>query len=924
MKFIYQNPRTQALLQEWAEERFEAALGGRSPSKDPTLPEVKRALKHLITGKAKSKFFICIDGLDEFDPEISQTNVQSLIDLTRLPTQYENIKVLLSSRPLCEFEYGYRGYPSLRIQDLTRDDIRRYSTVKLMQHPRMQVLEKKEPERTKEMLHSIVDASSGVFLWVRLVTESLLTGLTNHDSIQDLKKRLDDLPSDLQNLYETLLSRIDSNYRNLWFAMEADSAMVYRTNVAPLSDEEVDERVSEMEGRVKNLCKGLAEVLSPSDDSFLGMRYINHPTHYDPSTKSRALSAAVIHRSVYEFLHRPDIRDKFIDNFLPQTFDSGLATLRSGVLLIKTCRLKASTDWHVLIGLFGAVGWRAGLKGDFRRGGKKAHDYLRLIDGLDRSAQCLIPMVHEAAKSTEHLAQYRTPLSVPDGARIGGNEYFSLLRKAIPDQSYHWSAWVHYSGLMSSSHRVYYFRSLLYDKQASILSFAAATRLDDYLRSHLEKGGPDVLKSGSYPLLLACIRVPILGTEIGSGTTIQLLLEHHMVPAGADPNGYVLWNTNALNRLKVDLTQIIDNLWGINVPSYKKMSEGFDQRLQAVIRALKERGAVEKEWKDQESVRNFIREVNEKLALHGSGAKVEETTEDDEATLTRPAVKAPEDATSAQGHVNADGDLHDKSIGNADISDTIEGTTCKGGRLTEASAEEQEKKDEEGEVGNRNMDRIADVSVGEVARLEGQGTSLSVNASKEEEDKGVEAKQEEKEREEEKEDGVADVSVNEDGRLAEKGTSPSTSASTDPKEEEENEENEMDKEKVGEAARLEEEGTSSSVSPTKEAKEGEETKKQETEKAGEVSSGNVDGVARLAEQGTSLSISASKEEKEEDAGKQERRSSTNTEPTIINEDDVKRADMTTPKALESITTPAKKSRVRRWCGKIARAIRRAV
>jgi hypothetical protein len=58
----------------------------------------------------------------------------------------------------------------------------------------------------------IVDEVQGVFMWVRVVTDSLLVGLRHGDRISDLQKRLDQLPSDIESLYDRVLSMWDPFY----------------------------------------------------------------------------------------------------------------------------------------------------------------------------------------------------------------------------------------------------------------------------------------------------------------------------------------------------------------------------------------------------------------------------------------------------------------------------------------------------------------------------------------------------------------------------------------------------------------------------------------------------------------------------------------------------------------------------------------
>lgn len=54
--------------------------------------------------------------------------------------------------------------------------------------------------------------SDGVFLWVRLVVKSLLEGLRDGDTLEDLQARLLLLPQDLEALFKKILDDLDPAY----------------------------------------------------------------------------------------------------------------------------------------------------------------------------------------------------------------------------------------------------------------------------------------------------------------------------------------------------------------------------------------------------------------------------------------------------------------------------------------------------------------------------------------------------------------------------------------------------------------------------------------------------------------------------------------------------------------------------------------
>ncbi|KAI0503221.1 hypothetical protein F5B22DRAFT_560661 [Xylaria bambusicola] len=581
MKYINQTPKTQVLLQQWSGEnpliylshyfyygggnyqksemglfksllhsildkrrellpiafkdRFQAALEGKKHH-DPTLPEARRALVDLIRHSPNINFFFSIDGLDEFDPQVSTTHVQSLIDFTHFLEKCDNVKILVSSRPLPEFERGYSGRPFLKVQDLTREDIRRYAHEKLMDHPRMKMLERKDPESTGSLLNSIVDSSLGVFLWVRVVTESLIEGLTNYDDIDDLKQTLQGLPSDIHALYRTILERMRPIHKpkaarllgivhnalqhgqtlcllDLWFADSADNDMVFNTAVVPIPDEDFCDRVDELETRLKSQCLGLieTELCSPNQKTHPGRESprIRHPPNGDKTVLARFL-----HRSVFEFLSNEDIWSEVVEKYLERKFSAALCLFRSSILLIKTYRLYSDVKWMEIISIAQCAGDRAKYAEN-----ETKQSHCKLVHELDRAMHDLMPSVYQAANNQNDMTKGLTLLL--------GREY-------------HWSVWCRHE-LLFADHSHYRDLRPLHDRtHGSLMAFAVENALVGYIRSQISEKGRQVLDKKGLPLL-GYAMMPISGSRYWiSPETIQLLLEE-----GSNPNqtynGTSLW-----------------------------------------------------------------------------------------------------------------------------------------------------------------------------------------------------------------------------------------------------------------------------------------------------------------------------------------------------------------------------------------------
>lgn len=167
-----------------------------------------KLLQYVGCEENQLKIAIFIDGLDEFDGLD--------IDMVRLfssAADMPGVKVCVSSRPHVTFETAFVRRPSLRLQNLTRDDIRTYIEDRLVKDETIQSLRAREPVETAALVEEITQSADGVFLWVYLVVHGLLEGLNNGDDCSDLRRRLRLLPRDLKNLYDHMISRLGEDYK---------------------------------------------------------------------------------------------------------------------------------------------------------------------------------------------------------------------------------------------------------------------------------------------------------------------------------------------------------------------------------------------------------------------------------------------------------------------------------------------------------------------------------------------------------------------------------------------------------------------------------------------------------------------------------------------------------------------------------------
>lgn len=146
-----------------------------------------------------------MDGLDEFDGD-----PLDLITPLQALSRSHLVKLCVSSRHWNAFEEGFGQRPDLKIDvhDLTIDDIRAFSSDCLMSHPRWDTFASNEDSTS--IVDEIAQRSDGVFLWVFLVTRELREGLTNFDTLANLKRSLDRMPSELGPFFKHILDSVDS------------------------------------------------------------------------------------------------------------------------------------------------------------------------------------------------------------------------------------------------------------------------------------------------------------------------------------------------------------------------------------------------------------------------------------------------------------------------------------------------------------------------------------------------------------------------------------------------------------------------------------------------------------------------------------------------------------------------------------------
>ncbi|RYP01860.1 hypothetical protein DL764_006045 [Monosporascus ibericus] len=314
----------------------------KSPGKalePPTRPELLRWFRNLVQ-HARGKLRLCfvIDGLDEYWGDYSD-----LIELIQSTTS-PDVKFLVSSRPITACTEAFEGIPSLRLQDLTKEDIRRY-----IQHHLDTKLRGKGDEYL-QLVESLIEKSSGVFLWVVLVVKSLLEGIRNGDRFEELVERTDQLPPELKPLFMHILRRVPSRYRKQSFRLlhmalaslpveshhrghpilaiqlsfaEESWAYTKVAKIGAMSRDEERQKCKQFEARIRSRCCGLLEFQEVKYQHHRRIRSIARP------------AVQFIHKTAVEFLVEDNDPQTTWASDQDTTFDPYPALFQSCLLMAK-------------------------------------------------------------------------------------------------------------------------------------------------------------------------------------------------------------------------------------------------------------------------------------------------------------------------------------------------------------------------------------------------------------------------------------------------------------------------------------------------------------------------------------------------------------------------------------------------------------
>jgi hypothetical protein len=268
--------------------------------------ELARSLDTLGSGAAGDGYRLAlfIDGLEEFEGDHGEL-VKVIKRLNNLP----GVKICVSSRPWSVFNDAFERSPSLKVQDMTWNDIICYIDGHFAGLPAFVELQSGDPDETARLKHGIAEKADGVFLWVSVVVRTLAERLTDGDRLGHLHAIVDQLPGDIEALFEAIKRKINSRHTKqssqyflllleaqrqnvmmppsavTFFLAEEDDASLVNRDFCNTSENKRSWMISTMRRRLNSRTMGLVETLKNGSVTFL------HRTVLEWVTRPESLTA---------------------------------------------------------------------------------------------------------------------------------------------------------------------------------------------------------------------------------------------------------------------------------------------------------------------------------------------------------------------------------------------------------------------------------------------------------------------------------------------------------------------------------------------------------------------------------------------------------------------------------------------------------
>lgn len=206
---------------------------------------------------------IVLDALDECSEEHRQTFIKLLIKLGTRQSEYNPVKIFVSTRPEEEILRNFDKFPTIRMQEKNNaDDIATFVRIKIAEHRRWS---KMSDEFRTELVDTLLEKAEDMFLFASLQIEHLLNCRTQ----PALKSRLLKIPDSLEKTYKEIYQKAasDADERQLldralrWVMCSVrpltTNELAFAISQDPESQEVVSQRQDVDEELILDLCHNL-------------------------------------------------------------------------------------------------------------------------------------------------------------------------------------------------------------------------------------------------------------------------------------------------------------------------------------------------------------------------------------------------------------------------------------------------------------------------------------------------------------------------------------------------------------------------------------------------------------------------------------------------------------------------------------------
>ncbi|OTB00977.1 hypothetical protein M426DRAFT_14958 [Hypoxylon sp. CI-4A] len=287
----------------------------------------------------KLDMFLLLDALDEYDghPEFICDFLSDAMDMAT--SSGTRLKILFSSRPWETFKQRFENTPSIQLHDHTKGDIEQYclGTIELQAGFASTVLRQIVPE--------VTNRANGVFLWVKLVLQELISEGLGGKALDGLKSSLDSIPSDLHNYYARTVQRIPDDLRwNAYVIFEAtalseETLVIFDILVAlrcslqstyqgckeilPMVGRHMKSRRSVFHSGQLFSTRGFKHPFKSIDNQMKGDIVSSTGNLIDITPIGKYLIVQFTHQTVKEFVHSPDFKQLVLGHRATQTKENG-------------------------------------------------------------------------------------------------------------------------------------------------------------------------------------------------------------------------------------------------------------------------------------------------------------------------------------------------------------------------------------------------------------------------------------------------------------------------------------------------------------------------------------------------------------------------------------------------------------------------